>query len=493
MDELIPLRLGTLTKMPAKIARPRYARAALSPGIVHIGLGNFHRAHMAWYTHRLMQQGQALDWAIIGAGVRPGDGAMRDRLLAQDCLTTLIELAPTGTSAEITGAMLDFAPVEAGNSALIARMADPQTRIVSLTVTEGGYFTDPATGGLQLDHPDLIHDATRPDSPRTAFGAIVAALRLRRAQGLGPVTLLSCDNLQGNGAILRQAVLGLAQASDPDLAAWIGGECSFPGAMVDCIVPATGAGEIALARRFGIDDASPVTHEPFRQWVLEDDFCAGRPAWEDVGVQFSDDLHGYEAQKLRILNAGHQIIGNVAELQGIATVAEAMATPQIRAFFEKVQTREIVPHVRPVPGMTPVEYVTLIAGRFSNPAIRDTVRRVAFDGSSRHPGFVLPSLRDALAHGAAYDGLALVEALWARMCAGTREDGSVIAPNDPHWPQLVAQAQAARYDPAAWLRQSGCYGDLADHPGFAQSFGTWLTLLWSQGSDAALRAYLDAP
>ena len=225
-----PVRLGRamLGTLPEDIARPGYDLADLSPGIVHIGTGNFHRAHQAWYLHRLMQQGLAHDWAIIGAGVRPGDAAMRDRLLAQDCLTTLIELSPEGTSAEVCGAMIDFLPVAPDNAPLIAQMADPAIRIVSLTVTEGGYFVNPSTGHFDPTHPDIAHDAAHPDTPRTAFGAIVAALRLRRAAGHGPFTLQSCDNLRGNGAITRDAVVGLARLSDPDLAAWVEGPVPSP-------------------------------------------------------------------------------------------------------------------------------------------------------------------------------------------------------------------------------------------------------------------------
>jgi len=489
MDELISLSQATLHKLPRNVRRPAYDRANLSPGIVHIGLGNFHRAHQAWYLHRLMNAGLAQDWAIIGAGVRPNDAAMRAKLLAQDCLTTLIELDPDETSAEIVGSMIDFIEVEKGNAALIKRMAEPDIRIVSLTVTEGGYFIDPSTKVFNSEHPDIVHDTASPDTPRTAFGAIVAALKLRREHGLGPFTCMSCDNLQSNGAILRQAVVTLARLSDPDLADWIDTKCSFPNAMVDCIVPSTGPDEIALAQGFGIRDAAPVTHEPFRQWVIEDEFCAGRPDWASVGVQFTEEVHGYEAQKLRILNAGHQVIGNVAEIMGISTVAQAMANAQIKALFRKVQMTEIVPHVVPVPGMTPEQYVELIALRFSNPAIHDTIRRVAFDGSSRHPGFVLPSLHDALAVGAPLEGLALVEAFWARMCAGTREDGITIAPNDPHWSTLTQIAHYARDRPAVWLEQHQIYGDLGAHEAFRNSFERWLRLIWAQGSATALRAY----
>lgn len=489
MDELIPLRLSNLDRMPAGVAVPSYARADLTPGIVHIGLGNFHRAHQAWYTHRLMQMGLARDWAIIGAGVRPNDAAMRDRLLAQDCLSTLIALDPAGSSTEVTGAMIDFLPVEPGNGALIARMASPDIRIVSLTVTEGGYFIDPATGALDQSHPDIRHDAQNPNAPRTAFGAMVAALARRRAQGVGPFTALCCDNLQGNGKILRQTVVGLARLTDPALADWIDTTCSFPDSMVDCIVPATGPREIALARGFGIDDAAPVTHERFRQWVIEDDFCAGRPDWDRAGAVLSPDVHLYETMKIRILNGGHQVIGGAGELLGLDTVAATMAHDGISAMFRKLLRDEIAPHVAPAPGVPIPEYIALIESRFSNPEIVDTTRRVAFDGSSRHAAFIVPSIRDGLRKGTPVDGLALVSALWARYCAGRREDGSSIEPNDPLWPVLHAAALTARTRPEAWLERVHVYGDLRNAPRFADAFCAWYATLLDQGVEATIARY----
>jgi len=487
----IPLSNVTLTDLPKGIVRPTYDRSTLTPGIVHIGLGNFHRAHQAWYTHCLMQLGLAQDWAILGAGVRPNDAAMRDRLIAQDCLTTLIELAPDRRAAEVTGPMIDFLPIEEGHGALIRAMADPRIRIVALTVTEGGYYIDPASGGLDADHPDIVNDASNPETPRTAFGAMVAALRLRREAGHRPFSGLSCDNLRGNGAILRQTVVGLARLNDTDLADWIEAEGAFPDSMVDCIVPATGAAELALVREMGIADAAPVTHENFRQWVIEDTFCAGRPDWDVVGATFAADVHSYEMMKIRILNAGHQVLANAGELLSVPTVADCMAHPLLSALFRKVQTEEILPHVAPVPGMEPGEYLALIERRFANPAIRDTTRRVAFDGSSRHTGFVLPILRDALATGGSVEGLSLVEALWARMCAGDREDGTVIEPNDPQWMALNNVAQGARLHPGAWLQQGSIYGNLARETTFATAFDRWLSLIWETGTTAALRKYLS--
>jgi mannitol 2-dehydrogenase len=489
MDELIRLCNANLEKIPADIPRPSYDRTALTPGIVHIGVGNFHRAHQAWYLHRLMQTGAAQDWAIIGAGVRDYDAQMRQKLRAQDYLTTLIELNPASTSAEIIGSMIDYLPIEAGNRPLIDQMSAPEIRIVSLTVTEGGYYIDPASKVFDTAHPDIVHDAAHPETPRTVFGTIVAALRNRRQAGYGPFTGLSCDNLQGNGDILRQAIVSLAELSNPELADWISTHCTFPNSMVDCIVPATGTKELALAHKFGLEDAAPVTHESFRQWVIEDKFCAGRPDWDQIGATFTDDVHAYEKMKIRLLNAGHQFLANAAEILNIGTIAEAIAHPLIGAFFRKAALEEISPHVEAVPGMTPAAYVDLISSRFSNPAIVDTTRRVAFDGSSRHTGFLVPTIREALAKGASVNGLALAEAAWARMCSGTREDGSQIEPNDPLWDELVQTAQLAKIDPRKWLEQRHYYGDLASQPEFLKPFEHWLNLIWSSGMAAALQEY----
>lgn len=491
-SELVQLGDASLAQLPERVLRPTYDRSTVTPGIVHIGVGNFFRSHQAWYLHRLMQDGLALDWGIVGAGVTPYDVAMRDRLKAQDCLTTLIELDPAGTSAEVIGSLIDYLPVEEGNGALIAQMAKPEIRIVAMTVTEGGYFIDPATKGFDAAHDDIQHDAANPDTPRTAFGAIIAALKHRRDNGTGPFTCQSCDNIMGNGAILRQTVVSLARMSDPALADWIDAECSFPNSMVDCIAPTTGPNELALVKSLGIDDSAPVTHENFRQWVIEDSFCAGRPPWEKVGATLSDHVHLYEAMKIRILNGGHQVIAVPAQVLGVETIAACMTHPLIGPFFEKVAREEIVPHVEPVPNMTPAAYARLIETRFANPKIVDTTRRVAFDGSSRHPGFILPTVRDGLASGAPISGLALLEASWARMCAGTRADGSTLEPNDPFWDDLNPLALAAKSDPSVWLEQRGLYGELADDARFAEAFSGWLTMIWNDGLDAALTAYLNA-
>jgi mannitol 2-dehydrogenase len=487
---MIALNKANLSSIGQNIPLPAYDRSQLSPGMVHIGLGNFHRAHQAWYLHRLFEQGLNFDWAIIGAGVRPYDAQMREKMAAQDYLTTLIEVEADGAAAEIIGPMIGYVPVEPNNASLIQQMADPTIRIVALTVTEGGYYIDPASQQFDAQHLDIQHDAENPEYPITAFGAMLAALNIRRTKGLGPFTGLSCDNVRGNGDVLRQTLVSLARMSNPELAGWVEEQCTFPNAMVDCIVPATGEKEVELAKTFGLNDPIPVTHEHFRQWVIEDNFCAGRPAWDKVGVTFSEQVHDYENMKIRILNGGHQLIGQLGDLLGIKTIAECMQNAKIQALFHKIERDEIAPHVKAVPEFSPQDYVALIAKRFANPAIVDTTRRVAFDGSSRHPGFIIPSIRDGLAAGIPVTGLAFISAIWARYCQGVREDDSQIEANDPAWQKLQQQAQQAKQNPQAWLDMQHIYGDLAQAPQFADSFAQWLRQINTQGVQAALDQYL---
>lgn len=475
----------------SQVAHPAYDRNRLTPGIVHIGPGNFHRAHMAVYLDDLFAQGLDLDWAILGAGVRPADARMRDALKAQDCLSTVIELDPRGKTARRIGSMIDFLPVEAGNGPLVQAMTRPEIRIVSLTVTEGGYFVDPATGEFDPSAPEIVADARDPAYPATAFGAIVAALKQRKAAKTRPFTVMSCDNLPGNGQVARAAVVGLARLSDPALADWIDQNVAFPNGMVDRITPATGPREREMAATFGLSDvAVPVTCEPFRQWVLEDKFPAGRPALEKVGVTFTNQVHAFETMKIRILNGGHAIIAYPGGIKGTEYVHEAMADPTIRAFLDKIETTEILPIVPPVPGQDLGDYKALILDRFSNPEVADTERRLCFDGSNRQPKFIIPSIRDNIDRGVIPQGLILSSALWCRYCFGEDETGAEIAPNDPNWAQLQAAAKRAKQKPVEWLKQRKIYGDLAQHKAFVSAFAEALDAVWLKGAEGAMCAYL---
>ncbi|WP_338720581.1 mannitol dehydrogenase family protein [Devosia sp. XK-2] len=483
------LSLATLPALTG-VATPKYTRADLSAGIVHFGVGNFHRAHQAVYLDALFNLGEGHDWALIGAGVREADEAMRQKLMAQDWLTTVVEQEASSSAAHVTGAMIDY--IQPGNSAeVIARLADPSIRIVSLTITEGGYYIDPASQTFDPTHPDIVWDAAHFDTPKTAFGLILAGLVKRRAAGLAPFTVMSCDNIPGNGHVTENAVAGLAALIDPALADWVTSSVAFPNGMVDRITPATSDRERKLlADQFGIDDAWPVFCESFKQWVLEDNFPAGRPALEKVGVQFVPDVAPYEHMKIRILNGGHATIAYPAGLLDIHFVHEAMEHPLVAAFLKKVEADEIIPVVPPVPNTDLNAYFALCERRFANPKIGDTVRRLALDGSNRQPKFIIPTALDRIRHGLPVMGLALVSALWCRYCYGTSESGAAIAPNDPSWDRLTAQAHKARDNPKAWLEMGDIYGDLAKAPDFIEAFTKALHSLWMQGTTRTLDAYL---
>ena len=485
----IALNTQTLTSLPASVAQPEYDRSALSAGILHVGVGNFHRAHMAFYLDRLFAKGESLDWALRGASVRAADAPMRDKLKAQDWLTTVVELDPKGLSARVIGSMIDYTEIDAAKT--IAAMADPAIRIVSLTITEGGYYVDAKTNGFDAAHPDVQADVAAPNAPKTVFGMILAALRQRRAAGAEPFTVMSCDNLPENGHVTKTTVLGLATLIDEDEGAWVAEHVAFPNSMVDCITPATSDRERNLvAETFGVADAVPVVCEPFRQWVLEDNFPQGRPALELVGAEFVQNVAQYELMKLRILNGGHAAIAYPSALLGHHFVHDAMADPLIRDWLIALEEREVVPTLSPIHGVDYTEYQALIVDRFSNPEVGDTIPRLCLDGSNRQPKFILPTLADALEKGLAMEGLALETALWCRYCAGVDEAGNEIAPNDDNHAELKARALEAKDRPQAFLENTTVFGTLGQNAQYAEAFAKHLTALWNEGVTPVLTRYI---
>lgn len=473
------------------VAKPLYERGALKGGIVHFGLGNFHRAHQAVYLDRLMNKGKGFDYAIVGAGVLPSDGRMREVLAAQDYLFTVVEQTAEVSHPRVIGAMIDYLP-PADAAAITARLASPETRIASLTITEGGYFIEAATGRFDATHPAIVADAARPEAPGTVFGLLVAGLKARRAAGLVPFTVMSCDNIPHNGKVAREAVVETARLSDPELADWIAENVAFPNGMVDRITPATSERERALVRdAFGIEDDSPVFCEDFIQWVLEDNFPAGRPPLEEVGVEFVADVTPWEMMKIRILNGGHAVIAYASALMDIEFVAEAMENDLVRAFLDKVEREEIIPVVPSVPNTDLYAYFAKVKERCANPAIGDTTRRLCLDGSNRQPKFIIPTIADRLARQLPVNGLALESALWCRYCAGTTDSGAVTEPNDPNWDRLTALAKAARTEPYLWAGMVDIYGETGRNPAFADAFARWLALLWNEGTAATFRRYLS--
>lgn len=487
----IELSEHALDEVGKTAAVPRYRPGDVTAGIVHFGVGNFHRAHQAVYLDELFNLGIDRDWGIVGAGVRDTDRLMRDALLQQDLLTTVVEQEAAGSSARVTASLVEF--IKAGDThAIINRLADPAIRIVSLTVTEGGYYIDPASQRFDPKHPEIAWDAAHFDAPKTVFGLILAGLKRRRDVGTAPFTVMSCDNIPGNGHVTQNAVVGLARLIYPELAGWVEKNVAFPNSMVDRITPATTDRERhLLADNFGIADHWPVFCERFRQWVLEDHFPGGRPALEKVGVQFVPDVAPYELMKIRILNGGHATIAYPAALMDIHFVHEAMENGLVRRFLEKVEREEIIPIVPPVPDTDLGAYYELIETRFANPKIGDTITRLCLDGSNRQPKFILPSVADRLKANLPVTGLALVGALWARYCYGETDSGKAIAPNDPNWDRLTAQARRAKAEPRAWLEMRDIFGPIAADPAYVDAFTTALNSLYAVGTRDTLTRYLD--
>jgi mannitol 2-dehydrogenase len=480
------LSLATLKEVSATATIPAYDQSTLSAGIVHFGVGNF----QAIYLDDLFNLGQDHDWAIIGAGVLPSDAAMRDKLAAQDFLTTIVEQDNNKTAARVTAPMIDILPPGDAKT-IVAKLADPSIRIVSLTITEGGYFID-ASGKFNPAHPAIAADGQNPADPKTVFGLIVAGLKARRDKGIAPFTVMSCDNIPHNGVVTTNAVVGTAKLSDPALADWIKANVAFPNAMVDRITPATGQREIDLLKdAFKIEDNWPVYCEEFKQWVLEDKFTLGRPALEKVGVTFVPDVTPYEHMKIRILNGGHAAIAYPAALMDIHFVHDSMQDPLIRAFLAKLENDEIIPIVPPVPNTSLTDYFALIEHRLLNPKIADTIPRLAQDGSNRQPKFILPSTLDNLRQGRDIVGLALVSALWCRYFEGTTDSGQKIVFNDASADRLHEAAVRAKSDPMAFLAFDDIFGEVAKSDLFRKRFADALNTLWEKGTRATLQLYLD--
>ena len=485
----IKLRAANLSQNLQSVSTPSYSQRDLTAGIIHVGVGNFHRAHQGIYMHRLFEMGVDRDWAILGAGVTQYDKTMREKLSSQDWLTTVVELEPAQLTATISGSMVDFLEVDA--QLLIDEMAKPDIRIVSLTVTEGGYFVDAVSGGFETTDPAIVADAKNPDSPQTVFGIIIAALLQRKAAGIEPFTVMSCDNLPENGHVAKQAVLGLAAHYGAELHEWINNNVAFPNSMVDCITPATGEREIGIVKdSFEIVDKAPVVCEPFRQWVLEDNFPNGRPALEKVGVEFVKDVAPYELMKLRMLNGGHASIAYLAGLLDIHYVHDAMKNTLVTGYLNEIEYREIIPTLEEIPGVSFDDYYQTIVERFSNEAVGDTIPRLCFDGLNRQPKFILPTIQARLEQNRSIDGLAIECALWCRYCYGTTVSGNVIEPNDPHWERLTLQARQAKENSLKWLEMSDVYGTLADNQKFAHAFSKALASIWKNGTIETVEGYI---
>jgi len=427
------LNRKNLAALAPEVEVPVYDPSTVRQGIAHIGVGGFHRAHQAIYTEALLNRGEAREWGICGVGLRREDRAMQQALAAQDHLYTMLVLGDEpGLEVRVVGAINGMLLAEDSPAALIDKLADPAIRIVSLTITEGGYCIDDSTGEFMAHLPDIQHDLAHPQAPRSVFGFLCAALAKRRAAGTPAFTLMSCDNLPHNGAVTRKALLAFAHLADHELATWIDSHVSFPNAMVDRITPMTSdAHRAQLTERHGVEDAWPVVCEPFLQWVLEDKFVNGRPAWEKVGVQFTDDVTPYEDMKIKLLNGSHLALTYLGFLKGYRYVHETMNDPLFRRYVRTFMDLDVTPQLAAVPGIDLEGYKDTLIERFSNQAIADQLERVCSDGSSKFPKFIVPTLNRLIEDGRSLERAALVVAAWALYLKGVDETGTSYRIPDP--------------------------------------------------------------
>ena len=486
-------RLSRASLNQFTVPRPTYDRARVTNGIVHIGVGGFHRAHEAVYLDDLMGQGTGQEWGICGVGLLPHDQAMRDALAPQDGLYTVVARDAAGDQARVIGSLTRYLLAPDDPAAVLAALAAPTTRLVSLTITEGGYNYHEASGEFDFENRDIVHDLAEPSHPRTVFGYLAEALDRRRRAGTPPFTVLSCDNIPGNGATARRTLLAYAGRRDPALADWIALHVTFPNCMVDRITPQTTEADRALVQtEFGIDDAWPVVCEPFRQWVIEDDFCQGRPPLEDAGAQMTSDVHPYKLMKIRLLNAGHSALGYLGWLAGFRTIDQVASDPLFQTFLRRLWDDEVTGLLLPVPGIDLDDYKATLLHRFANPRIGDQVSRICLDGSSKMPKFLLPSVHEQLARGHVPRLLTLAVAGWLRYLSGTDEEGRPIPLEDPLAATLRERAQAGGSDPRALLSLRALFGDLADHPRFVGDLQVALQQLYTDGARATLSASLKS-
>jgi mannitol 2-dehydrogenase len=462
----INLNNAALARLP--IEAPNYDRSSLGVGIAHIGAGHFHRAHQAMYIDRLLQQGLASEWGICGVGVMPTDWTMRDVLRDQDGLYTLILEKPDGSrDAHVIGSIIDYRYAPDEPESAVELLAAASTRIISLTITEGGYRD--------------------PDGP--AFALITEALDRRRHRGIAAPTIVSCDNIENNGEIARRAVLANAESRDPELAQWITETARFPSSMVDRITPATTLQMAAEMRRdFGVNDRWPVVAEPFTAWVLEDDFADGRPPLERAGVLLVDDVAPYELMKLRLLNAGHQCLAYFAHLCGFEFVHEAARDPLFADFLLSYFESEAIPTLPPVPGIDLHDYSRTLIERFTNPGVRDTISRLCAYSSDRIPKWLLPVINDNLASDGSVRLAAATVASWARYAEGTNEWGEPFEVVDQLADSLVPIARTQYENPIAFIEITAVFGDLASQPAFVQAYRWALESLHHKGARATLEA-----
>jgi mannitol 2-dehydrogenase len=500
-DELDLATLHGRRSVADRIPAPGYDRSQLRVGIVHFGVGGFHRSHQAMYLDRLLSSddtsGAALAWGICGVDLMPADAPKKTAFAAQDGLYTLVLKHPDGgTEPRVIGSIARYLYAPHEPDEVFAVLTAPATRIVSLTITEGGYNINQVTGEFDVASPavaaDLAADLAAGAAPATVFGFVVEALRRRRAAGLPPFAVLSCDNLQGNGDLARATFAAFADHTDASLGSWIRKRVPFPNSMVDRITPVTVPADIdRLAADYGVRDALTVVSEPFTQWVLEDSFPRGRPPWQRCGVQLVGDVTPYELMKLRLLNASHQAMAYAGYLAGYRYAHEVAADPVFAEFLLGYMTAEARPTLAPVPGVDLDDYIATLLTRFGNRAIADTLARLAAWSSDRIPKWLVPVITANLASGGELARSAAIVASWARYAAGTDEAGQPIEVVDARRAERQASADPRHADPLAFLRNEALFADLARQPAFTAAYLNALELFRTIGARATIARLND--
>lgn len=469
--------------LPPAVRRPAYDRDNLTAGIVHVGIGGFHRSHQAYYTDELIGLSGTAGWAICGVGLMEPDRLMHKRLESQDYLYTLMVNHPDGTfTVRVIGSIIEYLFAPDNPDTVIEKMAHPDTKIISLTITEGGYNFNQATGEFVNENVDIQWDLKNPHQPKTIFGYLSESLKRRMERGVKAYTVLSCDNIQHNGDVARRMLLAFTDLKDVDLRRWIEGNVRFPNSMVDRITPATTEeNKLALLRDFGIDDTCPVICEPYCQWVIEDSFSDNRPEWEYVGAQFVPDVSPYEKMKIRLLNAGHSLLGFLGALHGYKFIHEVVHDPLFLAFLRKFMDEEVTPVLDEVPGIDLNLYKESLIERFGNSCIKDNVARICLQSSAKIPKFLLPTIREQLHAGGPVECSAFVVSAWCRYAEGIDEKGNKYPLEDDM--KLILQESAVRshQDPLAFLRIEPVFGDLINSERFTETYIKALRDLYQNG------------
>lgn len=486
------LSSNSLEHLAEAVKRPKYNRDRVEAGIVHLGIGAFHRAHQAYYTEMVLNE-MGGDWGIIGCSLR--STKVRDQLQPQDSLYTLVERSSNEEQLQVIGAVQKVLVGPEDPAGLVATLAQEQIKIVSLTITEKGYCHDPATGNLNLNNSDIVHDLENLQAPRSAVGFIVAALRKRQQAGIKSFTALSCDNLPNNGEVLEKVVLQFAQQISPELAAWIKTNTTFPCTMIDRIVPATTDADLdQVEMHLGLRDEGAVIAEPFTQWVIEDRFANGRPAWERVGAQLVESVHEYEKIKLRLLNGAHSTLAYAGYLSGFDYISEVMAEPAFVNMIKLYMEREAGETLEVPEGFDIGFYQEQLRDRFRNKALKHRTWQIAMDGSQKLPQRLLHSLRDQLEGQGHIEIICLGVAAWIRYVSGVDEQGKSIEVSDPLADQLREICAEHQGDPAGTVKAIASVkevfgSDLRDQPEFVETTSRWLSEFYQKGVLATVREH----